>query len=112
VGLDTPASVVNILSMLAREGYRTQDIPADGDALMRALTSGVTNDPVVRDMRPALQSLALDDYLDAFGKLPADVQQDLNTRWGPPESDPTIRRDRFIIAGWRCVHRHSTRAFA
>ncbi|WP_213779584.1 cobaltochelatase subunit CobN [Caballeronia sp. dw_276] len=102
VGLDTPASVVNILSMLAREGYRTQEIPADGDALMRALTSGVTNDPVVRDMRPALQSLALDEYLDAFRKLPADVQQDLNTRWGPPESDPTVRRGRFMIAGWRC----------
>jgi cobaltochelatase CobN len=104
VGLDTPASVVNILSMLADEGYRVDEIPADGDALMQALTSGVTNDPVVRDLRPALQSLALDDYLDAFAKLPDNVQQELNTRWGPPESDPTIRRGRFMIAGWCCGH--------
>jgi len=104
VGLDTPASVVNILSMLEKEGYRVDEIPADGDALMHALTSGVTNDPVVRDLRPALQSLALDDYLDAFAKLPDNVQQELNTRWGPPESDPTIRRGRFMIAGWRCGH--------
>jgi len=104
VGLDTPASVVNILSMLDKEGYRVDEIPADGNALMHALTLGVTNDPVVRDLRPALQSLALDDYLDAFAKLPDNVQQELNTRWGPPESDPTIRRGRFMIAGWRCGH--------
>jgi cobaltochelatase CobN len=104
VGLDTPASVVNILSMLAGEGYRVDQIPADGDALMQALTSGVTNDPAVRDLRPALQSLALDDYLDAFHALPADVRQELTTRWGAPESDPTLRRGRFMIAGWRCGH--------
>jgi cobaltochelatase CobN len=104
VGLDTPASVVNILSMLDKEGYRVDEIPTDGDALMQALTSGVTNDPVVRHLRPALQSLALDDYLDAFAKLPDSVQQELNARWGPPENDPTIRRGRFMIAGWRCGH--------
>ena len=101
VGLDTPASVVNILSMLRDAGYRVGTVPADGDALMRSLTEGVTNDPVVRDMRPALQSLALDDYLDAFHKLPSAVQQELNARWGPPEQDPTLRRGRFMIAGWR-----------
>ncbi|SAL11143.1 cobaltochelatase subunit CobN [Caballeronia terrestris] len=101
VGLDTPASVVNILSMLDEAGYRVGPFPADGDALMRLLTEGVTNDPVVRDMRPALQSLALDDYLDAFHKLPPNVQQELNARWGPPEADPSVRRCRFMIAGWR-----------
>ena len=101
VGLDTPASVVNILSMMKREGYRIDSVPADGDALMQALTAGVTNDPVVRDLRPALQSLALDDYLDAFRKLPARAQQELDARWGPPELDPTVRRGRFMIAGWR-----------
>jgi cobaltochelatase CobN len=104
VGLDTPASVVNILSMLGREGYRLDRIPADGDALMQALTAGVTNDPVVRDLRPALQSLSLDDYTKAFDQLPATVRQELNARWGPPESDPTIRRGRFMIAGWRDGH--------
>lgn len=101
VGLDTPASVVNILSMLNDAGYRTGTIPADGDALMQSLTEGVTIDPVVRDMRPALQSLALDDYLDVFRKLPPDVQQELNARWGPPDVDPSVRRGRFMIAGWR-----------
>ncbi|KNH10297.1 CobN component of cobalt chelatase involved in B12 biosynthesis [Candidatus Burkholderia brachyanthoides] len=102
VGLDTPASAIGILSMLAREGYRVGDIPADGDALIDALTQGVTNDPVVRDLRPALQSLSLEDYFDAYRALSPDVRQVLEARWGAPEDDPTVRRGRFMIAGMRC----------
>lgn len=104
VGLDTPASVVGILRMLAEEGYRVGDLPADGDALLRQLTQGVTNDPVVRDLRPALQSFALEDYLAHFERLPVEAKNALNARWGHPEQDPTIRRGRFMIAGWRCGH--------
>ncbi|BBU29763.1 cobaltochelatase subunit CobN [Burkholderia sp. THE68] len=102
VGLDTPASAIGILSMLAREGYRVGEIPVHGDALIAALTEGVTNDPVVRDLRPALQSLSLDEYLDAYRSLPADARAALETTWGAPEDDPTIRRGRFMIAGYRC----------
>jgi cobaltochelatase CobN len=102
VGLDTPASVVAILSMLRDEGYRVAALPENGDALMRTLTQGVTNEPSVRDRRPALQSFALEDYLGCLAALPAEVREALNARWGPPEHDPTIRRGRFMIAGWRC----------
>ncbi|MFP3244320.1 MAG: cobaltochelatase subunit CobN [Paraburkholderia sp.] len=104
VGLDTPASVVGILEMLAAQGYRLPELPANGDALLRKLTEGVTNDPVVRDLRPALQSFALDDYLMHFARLPAEARDALVARWGPPEQDPTLRRGRFMIAGWRCGH--------
>ncbi|CAH2924791.1 MAG: Aerobic cobaltochelatase CobN subunit (EC [uncultured Paraburkholderia sp.] len=104
VGLDTPASVVGILSMLRDEGYRLAQVPDSGDALLKKLTEGVTNDPVVRDLRPALQSLALHDYLAHFNALPGPVRDALNARWGPPELDPTVRSGRFMIAGWRCGH--------
>ncbi|SAK47358.1 cobaltochelatase subunit CobN [Caballeronia ptereochthonis] len=102
VGLDTPASAIGILSMLAREGYRVGGIPENGDALIAALTEGVTNDPVVRDLRPALQSLSLDEYLDAYRALPADARAALEQAWGAPEDDPTVRRGRFMISGYRC----------
>jgi cobaltochelatase CobN len=102
VGLDTPASVVGILHMLCDEGYAVADLPEDGDALMARLTQGVTNDPDTRALRPAWQSLALDDYRRAFARLPAAAQNALIARWGPPEQDPTVRRGRFMIAGWRC----------
>jgi cobaltochelatase CobN len=105
VGLDTPASVVGILNMLRDEGYRIaadDTLPADGDALLDLLTQGVTNDPVVRDLRPALQSLALADYEAHFARLPVALRDALNARWGSPENDPTVRHGRFMIAGWRC----------
>ncbi|MGH8780294.1 cobaltochelatase subunit CobN [Paraburkholderia sp.] len=102
VGLDTPASVAGILAMLRDEGYRVDEVPEDGAALMQRLVQGVTNDPAVRDLRPALQSLALADYLVHFARLPEPVRTALNARWGPPEQDPTLRRGRFMIAGWRC----------
>ncbi|RAJ99441.1 cobaltochelatase subunit CobN [Paraburkholderia caballeronis] len=104
VGLDTPASALAILAMLRDAGYRTDALPADGDALLRTLTEGVTNDPAVRDLRPALQSLSLDDYADYASRLPAGVLDAVTRRWGPPHADPTVRRGRFMIAGWRCGH--------
>ncbi|WP_321905453.1 cobaltochelatase subunit CobN [Paraburkholderia tropica] len=102
VGLDTPASVVNILRMLRDEGYRVAELPEDGEALMDTLTQGVTNDPDTRALRPAFQSLALDDYRRCFGQLPVEAQNALIARWGAPELDPGVRRGRFMIAGWRC----------
>lgn len=102
VGLDTPASVVGILRMLRDEGYQVAELPVDSEALMRTLTQGVTNDPGTRALRPAWQSLALDDYRQRFAHLPVEAQNALIARWGTPEQDPTVRRGRFMIAGWRC----------
>ncbi len=102
VGLDTPASVINILRRLAEEGYAVDAIPADGDALMAALRQGVTNDPEHWTVRPAHQSLALADYLSFFDRLPAANRTAIVERWGPPEADPMLRQQRFMLAGLRC----------
>ncbi|WP_323118204.1 cobaltochelatase subunit CobN [Burkholderia alba] len=101
VGLDTPASALGVLAMLRDAGYRVDALPADGDALIARLTEGVTNDPAARTLRPAFQSFALDDYLRIFAGLPQPVREALDARWGPPDADPTLRRGRFTIAGWR-----------
>ena len=104
VGLDTPASALGVLSLLQSQGYRVAAIPETGDALIAQLTQGVTNDPATRDLRPALQSLALSDYLTHFNRLPDEIRDALNQRWGTPEQDPTLRQGRFMIAGWRNGH--------
>lgn len=101
VGLDTPTSAVSILHRLQREGYRLDAIPADGDALMAQLRQGVTNDPQQWAQRPARQSLAMADYLAFFEQLPAANRDAIVTRWGPPQRDPMVRSNRFMIAGLR-----------
>ena len=101
VGLDTPASVVKILAMLRDAGYAVGPLPADGDALMQGLRRGVTNDLAQHAWRPALQSVAMADYLGWLRQLPQANQDAIAARWGRPEADPMVRDGRFMIAGVR-----------
>jgi cobaltochelatase CobN len=99
VGLDTPASVVEILRALARERYWVSNIPEHGQALMRSLTEGVTNDLDVISTRAAEQSLSLEQYETFFGRLPKDLQQVVLERWGAVQRDPRVRAGRIVISG-------------
>ncbi|BAU05288.1 cobaltochelatase subunit CobN [Fischerella major NIES-592] len=81
VGLDTPASCVEILRALQLAGYEVEKIPATGDELIRLLTGGVTNDPEGRELRPVLQSVSAQEYQEYFASLPQEVQQGICDRW-------------------------------
>jgi cobaltochelatase CobN len=85
VGLDTPASCINILRALQSAGYVLADVPDNGDDLIRELTTGITNDPESREIRPTYQAITLADYLTFFETLPAPVQEAVLARWGAPE---------------------------
>lgn len=82
VGLDTPASCVEILKALKSTGYYVGDIPDNSDELIHILTSGVTNDPEGKDWKPVNQSLTVEEYQRYFSTLPAPVQQGITARWG------------------------------
>ncbi len=99
VGLDTPASTLEILRALAAAGYPVRDLPRDGQELMLRLTSQVTNELTSIDSRPALQSLSLADYAEFLAELPPELGRAVSERWGPPESDPRFRRGRLVISG-------------
>jgi cobaltochelatase CobN len=101
VGLDTPASTVVILQALREAGYCTGALPEGGDALIAELVRGVTNDLAANAVRPVGQSLALADYLQDFGRLPADSQAAVNGLWGTAEQDPMLRSGRFMVSGLR-----------
>ena len=82
VGLDTPASCVEILKALQQAGYWIENIPATGDELIRRLTAGVTNDPEGQQLRPAMQQLSVEEYQEYFATLPIEVQKQISDRWG------------------------------
>ncbi|NET47747.1 MAG: cobaltochelatase subunit CobN [Merismopedia sp. SIO2A8] len=86
VGLDTPASCIEILNALKQDGYHVESIPPNGDELIQRLTKGVTNDPEAQEIRPVLQALPLDAYRAYFESLPNAVQQGIGDRWGPLSS--------------------------
>jgi cobaltochelatase CobN len=82
VGLDTPASCIEILKAMQAAGYQVGEIPATGDDLIRLLTRSVTNDPEGQDFRPVPQSLSEEEYWQYFKSLPTEVQQGIRERWG------------------------------
>jgi cobaltochelatase CobN len=81
VGLDTPASCVEILKALQAVGYHIDHIPSSGDELIKMLTSGVTNDPESWELRQIKQYLSLEEYQQYFATLPQPVQQGITQRW-------------------------------
>ncbi|MEH1827052.1 MAG: cobaltochelatase subunit CobN [Nostoc sp.] len=82
VGLDTPASCVEILQALHQAGYEVENPPTQGDELIQRLTSGVTNDPESREWLPVHQSVSWEEYQEYFASLPPAVQQGITERWG------------------------------
>ena len=80
VGLDTPASCVEILMSLQQAGYQVENLPQTGDELIQRLTSGVTNDPD-SELRSLPQQLNWQEYQQYFATLPEAVQQGIESRW-------------------------------
>ena len=101
VGLDTPASVINLLRAMQQAGYPVDGLMADGNALIAELLGAVTNNPETLHQLPCWQSIAVDDYLQHFNALPAASRDAVMARWGEPERDPKCREGRLMIAGIR-----------
>lgn len=98
VGLDTPASCINILHALKNAGYSLSNIPNNGDELIQKLTSGVTNDPEAKELKSVYQFLSVDEYLAYFQTLPPTVRQEMINRWG------MIQHQTIPISGLQLDH--------
>ncbi|MFQ4146166.1 cobaltochelatase subunit CobN [Chlorogloeopsis sp. ULAP02] len=82
VGLDTPASCVEILKSLQLAGYQVENIPETSDELIHYLTTGVTNDPEGKELRQVRQSFSWQEYQKYFASLPEVVREGIGNRWG------------------------------
>ncbi len=84
VGLDTPASVEQILGLLAAEGYDTGGLDVSAADL----------GPVLAGQGPTID-VPLVLYRRWLGKLPESVQAQISETWGAPEADPAHEDGRF-----------------
>ena len=87
VGLDTPASCLQILQALQRAGYTVSDLPDSSDELMQQLAQGITNDPEGYGLRTVKQSLPLTTYESFFEALPATAKKGISDRWGDARTE-------------------------
>ncbi|MFT7388151.1 MAG: cobaltochelatase CobN [Candidatus Endobugula sp.] len=101
VGLDTPASTIQLLRTLADHGYPVDNIPENGNALITELLGAVTNNPNTLHQRPCWQSISQEDYQHYFSALPENNQKMVLERWGSIGQDPKYRNGRIMLAGIR-----------
>ena len=102
VGLDTPASVIELLHELRRAGYRVDGIPADGDALMAELADGFAYDTEV--LTPAQLARApgrLDggEYAAWFAGLPGPLRAEVTDAWGDAPGAVFLDDNALAFAG-------------
>ena len=98
VGLDTPASVAEVIGQLGSWGYDIGKAPVSADRLMRDILSGPTNTLSGREQLHDGAWLPMSEYMRAYDQLPACLRQSIEGRWGQPGDDPFCLEDRFQLA--------------
>jgi cobaltochelatase CobN len=102
VGLDTPASVMNVLRAMEGAGYLVGELPTDGDALMHRLIDRCTNDEEFLtddQLRNAVGHVSLATYDAWFNELPAAARRAMVDQWGVPLGTVGRIDDRLAIPG-------------
>jgi cobaltochelatase CobN len=102
VGLDTPASVINLLHALKDAGYDVGEIPPDGDALIHQLIDRCTNDEEFLtddQLRQAVGHVSLSTYERWFDQLPDDPRRTMIEQWGLPLGEVMRFEDKLAIPG-------------
>jgi cobaltochelatase CobN len=88
VGLDSPASLMNLLRAMRGRGYHVGALPAAGDALIHELLSrGSYDDNHPLDPAQA-HKLSISTYREWFDIFPENVQKRLIRSWQEPGRDP------------------------
>jgi cobaltochelatase CobN len=102
VGLDTPASALELLGALRDDGMRVEHGFSGGDDLMHALIAAGGHDPeFLTGEQLALAPLRLPvaEYLEWYATLPAELRGSVEERWGPAPGDRYLDGEDFVIAG-------------
>ncbi|QNI58484.1 cobaltochelatase/ CobN subunit [Synechococcus sp. BIOS-U3-1] len=101
VGLDTPASCLNILRWLRDDGFDLGErLPEDPELLIQQVLDGRTNDPESHT-RPPMTYLPLSHYQHWWRSLPEVARSPILERWGPPENAVDLEPLGFAIHGVR-----------
>jgi cobaltochelatase CobN len=102
VGLDTPASAINILHALKRAGYHVEDIPVDGDELVHRMIERCSNDTdtlTEEQLRLAAGHVERRIYSQWYAGFPSKVRQELLEAWGDAPGQVYRTGDQLAIAG-------------
>lgn len=102
-GLDSSASVMNILGALKDQGYLLDSMPESSQKLMDTIINGLTNDrrwasPEELAER-ALSEISGEQYEKWFNELPLDVADKMESDWGKGPGKLFTYNGKLLVAG-------------
>ena len=102
VGLDAPASLMQILRAMADAGYRIDQLPENGTALIHALIDRCAYDNTyltAEQLTHAAGRVPAAQYAAWFAELPLEMQEKMTAQWGPPPGAAYVHDDHLALAG-------------
>ena len=96
VGLDTPASLMRLFERMQAAGYRLENLPPDGDALLHELIDRCSYDLerlTESQLARAAGRVPVERYRGWFGRLSAGQQQTMQKQWGAPPGEAYVHTD-------------------
>jgi cobaltochelatase CobN len=101
VGLDTPASAVELLRSLRGAGYAVSTFPEDGDTLIHSLIATGGHDVewlTEEQLAAAPIRVPIDVYRTWFDTLPAALAASIRDKWGEPPGELYVDGDDIVLA--------------
>ena len=101
VGLDTPASIINLLHEMAAQGYDVGEIPADGDTLIHTLIDRCSYDTDLMTEAQIAQAegMPLAVYKAHFENYPERNRREMTARWNGATNEAYFYDDELKFAG-------------
>ena len=102
VGLDAPASLMRILVAMQDHAYHVADVPADGDALIKALIDRCSYDETIlteQQLSQGAGQVSAATYARWFEELPEAMRQRMSEQWGPPPGEAFLHDGHLALAG-------------
>jgi cobaltochelatase CobN len=110
VGLDTPQSVIQLLTAMADKGYDIEkdELPGlkekNGDALIHAIIAAGGQDETwltEEQLQGNPVRISAADYRDWFTTLDKDLQKAVNQHWGDPPGELFVDNNEIVLAALR-----------
>ncbi|MCL1976627.1 MAG: cobaltochelatase subunit CobN [Candidatus Bathyarchaeota archaeon] len=102
-GLDSSASVMNILQGLKSQGYTLDELPESSQKLMDVIIAGLTNDrrwASAQELNErAIDRISLEQYDQWFNELSSNVAAKMEVDWGRRPGKLFVYDDKFLVAG-------------
>jgi cobaltochelatase CobN len=102
VGLDTPASVLELLEAMLDAGYAVEPFAGTGDELMAELADGLVYGEAAAPPSSAVGRLAVERYREWFSGLPDATRREVEAHWGPVPGTVSVALDEdpsFVFSG-------------